>query len=107
MRWHKPVVVITNRSVFSAANEFVKYMRCCPNVTIIGDNTGGGAGPPFSSELPNGWSIRFSACPMYDRNQQSTEDGMKPDINVQMSTYDFYRNKDTIIEAARSYIKNL
>lgn len=107
VRWHKPVVVITNRSVFSAANEFVKYMRCCPNVTIVGDNTGGGAGLPFSSELPNGWSIRFSACPMYDRNQQSTEDGMKPDINVQMSTYDFYRNKDTIIEAARSYIKNL
>ena len=96
VRWHKPVVVITNRSVFSAANEFVKYMRCCPNVTIVGDNTGGGAGLPFSSELPNGWSIRFSACPMYDRNQQSTEDGMKPDINVQMSTYDFYRNKDTI-----------
>ena len=107
VRWHKPVVVITNRSVFSAANEFVKYMRCCPNVTIVGDHTGGGAGLPFSSELPNGWSIRFSACPMYDRDQQSTEDGMKPDINVQMSTYDFYRNKDTIIEAARSYIKNL
>ena len=107
VRGHKPVGVSTTRSVFSAANEFVKYMRCCPNVTIIGDNTGGGAGLPFSSELPNGWSIRFSACPMYDRNQQSTEDGMKPDINVQMSTYDFYRNKDTIIEAARSYIKNL
>ncbi|MBQ7717603.1 MAG: S41 family peptidase, partial [Prevotella sp.] len=54
IRWQKPVYLLTNRQVFSAANEFVKYMKCCPNVTIIGDQTGGGAGLPFSSELPNG-----------------------------------------------------
>ena len=28
--------------------------------------TGGGSGLPFSSELPNGWSVRFSASPMYE-----------------------------------------
>ena len=61
IRWQKPVVVITNRGVYSAANEFVKYMKNLPNVTIIGDKTGGGAGMPFSNELPNGWSVRFSA----------------------------------------------
>ena len=27
MRWHKPVVVITNRHVYSAANEFTVYMK--------------------------------------------------------------------------------
>ena len=59
IRWQKPVFVLTNRSVFSAANEFVKYMRCFPNVRIVGDRTGGGAGLPFSAELPNGWLIRF------------------------------------------------
>ena len=40
LRWHKPVAVLTNRAVFSAANEFVKYMKCCPGVTVIGDKTG-------------------------------------------------------------------
>ncbi|MBQ4445584.1 MAG: S41 family peptidase, partial [Prevotella sp.] len=35
IRWQKPVYLLTNRQVFSAANEFVKYMKCCPNVTII------------------------------------------------------------------------
>lgn len=30
LRWQKPVAVLTNRQVFSAANEFVKYMKCCP-----------------------------------------------------------------------------
>lgn len=104
VRWHKPVVVLTNRSVFSAANEFVKYMRHCPNVTIVGDRTGGGAGLPFSSELPNGWSIRFSACPMYDTDKQSTEDGIDPDLKVGMRMTDFLRNRDTIIETARKVL---
>lgn len=105
IRWQKPVVVLTNRSVFSAANEFVKYMRCCPRVTIIGDRTGGGAGLPFSSELPNGWSVRFSACPMYDREGRSTEAGIDPDISVALTMDDFLRSRDTIIEAARDWIR--
>lgn len=101
IRWQKRVVVLTNRQVYSAANEFVKYMKCCSGVTIMGDRTGGGSGLPFSDELPNGWSVRFSSCPMYDKNMQSTEDGIDPDIFVSLSDQDFRRGRDTIIEAAR------
>ncbi|MDD7621480.1 MAG: S41 family peptidase, partial [Prevotella sp.] len=72
--------------------------------TIIGDKTGGGAGLPFSSELPNGWSVRFSACPMYDTRQQSTEDGIEPDIDVVITDDDFARGRDTIIERARQLL---
>lgn len=104
IRWQKQVVVLTNRQVFSAANEFVKYMKCCPRVTVIGDKTGGGAGLPFSSELPNGWSVRFSACPMYDVNMQSTEPGIDPDINVALSGSDFLDGYDTLIERARAFL---
>jgi hypothetical protein len=105
IRWQKEVVVLTNRQVFSAANEFVKYMKCCPKATIVGDKTGGGAGLPFSSEIPNGWSVRFSACPMYDKDKQSTEDGISPDIPVSLSIVDFRRGRDTIIEAARQFLR--
>jgi len=105
VRWHKPVAVLTNRSVFSAANEFVKYMKCCPNVAVVGDKTGGGAGLPFSSELPNGWSVRFSACPMYDKDKSSTEFGIEPDHNVQLTDDDFKKGEDTIIEYARKLLK--
>lgn len=101
LRWHKPVALLTNRSVFSAANEFVKYMRCCPMVVTIGDRTGGGAGMPFSSELPGGWGVRFSACPIYDRDKQSTEDGIAPDYDVAITDNDLQKGIDTIIEAAR------
>ena len=103
-RWHKPVFVLTNREVFSAANEFVKYMKCLPGVTVVGDHTGGGAGMPLNSELPNGWLIRFSACPMYDRNGVCTEQGIEPDYNVQMNAEDAAKGIDTIIEYARQLL---
>ena len=104
VRWQKQVIVLTNRSVYSAANEFVKYMMCFPNVTVVGDTTGGGSGLPFSSELPNGWAVRFSACPMYDHNGESTEFGIDPDYNVQLTDEDVLSGYDTIIEYARSLI---
>lgn len=105
VRWQKDVIVLTNRQVYSAANEFVKYMKCCPHVMVVGDTTGGGAGLPFSSELPNGWSIRFSACPMYDRDKQSTEFGISPDVAVNLTQDDFLKGHDTIIETARQILR--
>ena len=64
-RWLRPVIVLTNRHSYSATNDFVNVMRLLPQVTVMGDRTGGGSGLPFSSELPNGWSVRFSACPVW------------------------------------------
>ena len=101
IRWQKKVVVLTNRSVFSAANEFVKYVKCCPQVIVVGDRTGGGAGLPFTSELPSGWGVRFSACPMYDRDRQSTEFGIDPDHAVALKAADLANGHDTLIEFAR------
>lgn len=104
LRWQKNVCVLTNRKVYSAANEFVKYMHTFPTVKIVGDRTGGGAGLPFSSQLPNGWAVRFSACPMYDCNRQSTEFGIAPDYSVSLTQEDFLRGEDTIIEFARKLL---
>ena len=61
IRWQKSAVVLTNRRCYSATNTFVRDVKQCPLVTILGDQTGGGSGLPFSSELPNGWAVRFSA----------------------------------------------
>lgn len=104
LRWQKNVCLLTNRSVFSAANEFTKYMKCCPNVKVVGDYTGGGAGLPMSNMLPNGWYVRYSACPMYDREKQSTEFGIAPDYNIGITDEDFANGEDTIIEYARKLL---
>lgn len=104
----KKVCVLTNRSVYSAANEFVKYMKAIGeqqgNIIIIGDNSGGGSGLPYSNELPNGWSVRMSACPMYDNHKQNTEFGIEPDISVSLSTASALQGIDDIIERARKEI---
>lgn len=76
--WEKPVVVLTNRSTFSAANNFVSIMKLLPQVAVVGSTTGGGCGMPFSSELPNGWGVRFSASIIYDAQMNITEMGVEP-----------------------------
>ena len=104
IRWLRPVVVLTNRQCYSAANDFVQKMRVLPYVTTMGDRTGGGSGLPFTSELPNGWSVRFSASPMLDADQRHTEFGIDPDIPVDMTDEDMQKGLDTIIEAAIRYL---
>lgn len=106
IRWQKKAVVLTNRRSFSATNDFVNCMRQLPLVTIVGDKTGGGSGLPFSSEIPNGWSIRFSASPMYDTDMNQLEFGIDPDIKVDMTSEDMQRGKDTMIEKACEILKN-
>ena len=76
-------------------------MKELPQVKIIGDYTGGGSGLPVSSELPNGWSVRFSASPIYNVNKEHTEFGIAPDIFVNMADTP---DRDAIIERAKEWI---
>ncbi|MBR6538714.1 MAG: S41 family peptidase, partial [Bacteroides sp.] len=106
VRWQKPAVVLTNRRSYSSTNDFVNKMKQLPLVTIIGDKTGGGSGLPFSSELPNGWSVRFSASPMFDPDMNHIEFGIDPHMKVNMSDQDIQSGIDTIIESARNFLLN-
>ncbi|HBK32648.1 MAG TPA: peptidase S41 [Porphyromonadaceae bacterium] len=105
LRYQKPVVVLTNRGCYSATNEFVSVMKYSPLVTVIGDKTGGGSGLPFSSELPNGWSVRFSASPMFNAEKEHIEFGIEPDESVRLLQADKDKGLDTLIEVARRFLK--
>lgn len=104
IHWRKPVVVLTNRSTFSAANNFVSIMKGLPGVCLMGDTTGGGSGMPFSSEIPCGWSLRFSGSPVYDADMQNTEFGVSPEIHVDLDPEEALKGIDTMLEAARANI---
>ncbi len=106
LKWEKSVIVLTNRMSYSATNEFVCRMKYAPKAFILGDKTGGGGGMPLSSELPNGWMVRFSASPMFDAEMNHTEWGINPDIRVDMSEYDKISGFDTIIETAVNELLN-
>lgn len=100
--WGKPVVVLCNRSTFSAANNFVSVMKCLPGVTVAGSTTGGGSGMPFSSELTNGWGVRFSASPVRDPRGNLTEFGVEPTegCEVNLDPNEALAGRDTMLDFA-------
>lgn len=105
VRWQKKAVVLTNRHSYSATNDFINAMRYMPQVTLLGDKSGGGSGLPFTSELPNGWTVRFSASPHLNADKQQIEFGIDPDVKVDMTEEDKARGLDTLIEAARQLLQ--
>lgn len=105
--WKKPVVVLTNRAVYSSANHFVMLVKPLPQVVVIGDKTGGGSGLPLNSTLPNGWTVRFSACPILDIEGKHTEFGIAPHEEVHITSADWNSGRDTIIERAIELINSL
>ena len=100
----KPTVLLTNRACFSACNSFVSWMSALPHVTIVGDTTGGGGGSPHFSELPNGWTYRYSANKSYRPDGLNMDDGIPPDFPVYITERDSLRWKDTLIEYAMDLI---
>lgn len=102
--WLRPVVLLTDRAVYSAANDFAMKMKSLPFVTLMGDSTGGGAGLPVSRELPNGWGVRYSASRITDSEDQDTELGLAPHY-LRTPLPDPTMYTDPLIEEAISYIQ--
>ncbi len=96
IKWLRPTVVLSNRRSYSATNMFINMMRYADNAIIVGGTSGGGGGIPMSYELPIGWPVRFSSVRMYDADKNDIEQGIEPDVKVNMVSTD----KDDIIEKA-------
>ncbi|MGJ3235826.1 S41 family peptidase [Marivirga sp.] len=105
-KFNKPIVVLMNRSSYSSANFFASMMSFLPNVTLMGDQTGGGGGLPINNELPNGWRYRFSSTRTIDANGNNIEFGVQPDIAISLDSADFNNGNDRLIEEAIEFIKN-
>ena len=101
-KWLRPVVVLSNRRCYSATNMFINIMRYADNAMIVGGTSGGGGGMPLSYELPIGWLVRFSSVRMYDADKKDIEQGIEPDVLVNMVSTD----KDDIIEKAIELIND-
>jgi hypothetical protein len=99
-QYRSPVVILTNRSCYSATNFFVQIMKNFPNVLVLGDSTGGGGGLPINRELPNGWRYRFSSTVTTTVGGENIEVGVAPDLRVDLQPEDLRNGRDTMIERA-------
>ena len=101
VRYTGKIVVLTNRKCYSACNFFVAGCKAFPQITLLGDQTGGGGGQPTGYELPNGWSVNFSGSVTSLPDGFIIENGVAPDITVHINPADEVAGIDSIIERAR------
>ncbi len=108
----KPVIFLCDRGTYSAGSFTSLSTLAIPNITLMGDTTGGGLGLPNGGQLPNGWTYRFSVTQalsidqsddleagLVDKvNSENFEQGVPPDVVVEFNWSDM--TKDEILDAA-------
>lgn len=105
IRFTRPVMLLTDRGSYSASSFTSLAAKAIPNITQIGDTTGGGLGMPNGGQLPNGWRYRFSISQALTLNMDpSYENGVPPDILSFFDQNDL--TKDEVIERAIQEILN-
>ncbi len=99
----RPVVLLTGRGAFSATEGFVSAMRGMPNVTVVGDTTGGGSGNPSVYPLREGYGVSVSRWIEYTAERQPIEwRGIAPDSVVSFGDAAVVAGDDETLAAALS-----
>ncbi|MEO7997062.1 MAG: S41 family peptidase [Gemmatimonadaceae bacterium] len=100
-QYSKPVVVLAGRGGFSANETFVAAMRELPQVTVIGDTTGGASGNPKSYALGNGWRFTVPRWMEFGPDRQPIEwKGVAPSVAIPWTPREFYTAGDPLIDTA-------
>ncbi|MEM9260045.1 MAG: S41 family peptidase, partial [Bacteroidota bacterium] len=96
-----PIKVLINRDTYSAATYLTAQLKDLPNVTLVGQVTGGGGGGNQTQELSNGWLLTISSSKFLDvRLNESLEDGIPPNITVVNDSLTLASGTDEMLERA-------
>ncbi|MEO7520381.1 MAG: S41 family peptidase [Gemmatimonas sp.] len=100
-QYTRPVVVLAGPGGFSATESFVAAMRTLPNVTVIGDTTGGASGNPATFPLANGWQFTVPRWMEFGPDRQPIEGrGVPPHIVIPWAPGEYDSDRDPLIDAA-------
>lgn len=104
-QYRGPVLLLIGRGCFSSNEDFITQMRELPNVTVIGDTSGGHSGDPRFFPLSNGWQFTVSTWIDYTAERQVIEDrGIDPATFAPATAADFQAGKDPVLDYAISYL---
>ncbi|MDQ6611869.1 MAG: S41 family peptidase, partial [Gemmatimonadota bacterium] len=97
----KPVIVLSGRGGFSANESFVAAMGSLPQVTVIGDTTGGASGNPGTFSLGNGWSFTVPRWLEFGPDMKPIEwRGIAPGVQVEWAPLLYDNKRDPLIDTA-------
>lgn len=103
----QPVLVLTSTFTGSAAEILTMSLRDLPNVTVMGENTGGGLSDILGFKLPNGWNLGLSNQTYRTMDGALYEAiGIPPDIPFEIEAAPLERGEDPLLRAAFDYVRN-
>ena len=97
----RPVIVLSGRGVYSSSETFISAMREMPNVTVLGDTTGGGSGNPSEYPLGDGWRYSVPRWIEWTADRHIIEwNGIAPDVFVPWDNGSILAGRDPVLEMA-------
>ncbi|TDQ11740.1 tricorn protease-like protein [Pedobacter metabolipauper] len=107
-RLNLPVVILTSKNTYSAAEDFLIYLLGSKNIIRIGQASAGSSGQPLRVELPLDMTARI--CAKRDMLPDGTDYiglGIQPDIQVPAKPVFSTDVRDKELLAAMDYIKGI
>ncbi len=104
----QPVVLLTSNLTGSGAEIFTMALRDLPQVTVMGEATGGGLSDIHGITLPNGWLFGLS-----NQEYRTPDDtlyegvGLPPDIDVATDGAALVQGQDPVLQAAIAHLNGL
>lgn len=107
--YQRPVVLITDRATFSAAEDFTALLKSAGRAAQIGTPTGGSTGNGVRPSLTANGAITANICSKHDVAPNGTEFvgiGLIPDLTVEESSASYFDPlRDDVLEAAIRHLK--
>ncbi|MGI9518371.1 MAG: S41 family peptidase [Pirellulaceae bacterium] len=105
----KPVIILMDERCFSATDIFLGSFKGWPNVTLVGQASGGGSARSQSFELPlSDLRVRCASMASFQPNGKLYDtNGVEPDVNLEREP-DYYLNsgRDSFLEKAIEIIQS-
>ena len=105
--YDRPVVVLCDANSFSATDGFLSAFADLPQVTLVGESSGGGSGATRRFTLPNtGITVALSSMASFRANGKLFDgNGIEVDIPVKPSLEDYTAGTDSVVQQAITLLK--
>jgi C-terminal processing protease CtpA/Prc len=105
-RFDGPVVLLTSRRTFSAAEDLAAVFKWSGRGKIVGETTGGSTGQPLSVRLPGGGSAQICAKrDTYPDGSEFVGYGIHPDIDGPRTVEGVRAGRDEVLEVALEVLR--